>query len=293
MSKVRYLKKRNLIVPPQHVLDGIQYETQMGSVAYGVSGSDSDIDIYGFSIPPKELVFPHLSGEILGFGKQIKRFEQYQQHHIKDSSNGKEYDISIYSVVKYFQLLMDNNPNIIDSLFTPTRCVLYCTQIGELVRENRKLFLHKGSWFKFKGYSFSQLHKLKTKNPEGKRKDIIDKYGYDTKFAYHIVRLLNEIEQILIEEDLDLERNNEQLKSIKRGEWSEQEIIEYFNKKEKELESLYTNSKLRHSPDEQKIKQLLLKCLEMYYGSLDKCIKIPGIKENLIKEMLEVIEKYR
>ena len=114
--------------------------------------------------PEKNMVFPQLVGHIEGFGKQKKRFEQYQQHHIKSKDDNKEYDITIYSIVKYFQLCMDNNPNMVDSLFVPRRCVLYTTAIGEHVRENRKLFLHKGCFHKFKGYAYSQINKLKNKN---------------------------------------------------------------------------------------------------------------------------------
>ena len=29
--------------------------------------------------------------------------------------------------------------------------------VGNLVRENRKCFLHKGSWLQFKGHPYSQL----------------------------------------------------------------------------------------------------------------------------------------
>ena len=290
MNILEKLNKRKLIHPPNHVLEGLQYLTIMGSISYGVSNDSSDIDVYGFSIPSKEIVFPHLNGEILGFGRQTKRFEQYQQHHVMD--NDKEYDFTIYNIVKYFQLLMDNNPNIIDSLFTPQRCVLYCSQIGNLVRENRKLFLHKGSWFKFKGYSYSQLHKMRNKKPEGKRIETVKKFGYDVKFATHIIRLLNEIEQILIEGDVDLERNREQLKSIRRGEWSMDEVEKYFDVKEKSLEELYTKSTLRHKPDEGKIKELLLNCLEMYYGSIDNCIQKDPQSKMLINELKEIINKY-
>ena len=60
---------------PSFLKDNIHYETMMGSVAYGVSNDSSDVDIYGFCIPPKELIFPHLTGEILGFGRQKKRFD--------------------------------------------------------------------------------------------------------------------------------------------------------------------------------------------------------------------------
>lgn len=281
-STVDKLISRQLITPPTFLKNSVQYEIQMGSVAYGVSDDNSDNDIYGFCIPPKNIVFPHLAGEIVGFGKQINRFEQFQQHHILDKSNNKEYDISIYNIVKYFQLVMENNPNMIDSLFVPRRCILFSTQIGEHVREHRKLFLHKGAWYKFKGYAFSQLNKMQNKIPEidSKRYESYITYGYDLKFSYHIVRLLNEIEQILIEHDLDLERNREQLKSIRRGEWTKEQIIEYFQFKEKSLEELYIKSTLRHSPDEKTIKKLLLECLEMYYGSIDM---IP--KENKIETL--------
>lgn len=291
-SIVDYLMKRQLVTPPPHIKNTVQYEVMMGSVAYGVSSDTSDMDVYGFSIPPKNVVFPHLEGEIQGFGRQHKRFDQWQAHHIKDPSNDQEYDVTIYNIVKYFQLCMENNPNMIDSLFVPRRCVLHSTQIGEHVREHRKEFLHKGSWHKFKGYAYSQVHKMTNKNPEkdSTRLWMYEKYGYDVKFAYHVVRLLNEVEQILIEHDIDLERNREQLKSIRRGEWKQEQIVNYFEAKEKELEKLYTESKLPHSPDEVKIKTLLVQCLEMYYGSLDGAIKISVPIENIIDEVIAKLE---
>ena len=267
----------------------------MGSVAYGVSSDTSDIDLYGFCVPPKNIVFPHLSGEINGFGRQHKRFEVWQQHHVKDESAKKQYDLSIYNIVKFFSLCMDNNPNMIDSLFVPRRCVLHSTQIGEHVREHRKEFLHKGSWHKFKGYAYSQVHKMRTKEPEisSHRYEIKIKFGYDVKFAYHVVRLLNEVEQILTENDLDLERNREQLKSIRRGQWTQQQIIDYFETKEKSLEELYTKSSLQYSPNEERIKTILLECLEMHYGSLDKAISIKIPIETVIDEVIEKLENLK
>ncbi len=161
---------------------------------------------------------------------------------------------------------------MIDTLFVPRRCILYSTVVGELVRENRKLFLHKGAWHKFKGYAYSQMHKMKTKKPIGKRKETIATYGFDVKFAYHVVRLLNEVEQIMTEHDLDLERNREQLKAIRRGEWDMDQTSDYFASKEMELESLYTKCTLPPRPDEAAIKDLLFNCLEQRYGSLDACV---------------------
>jgi predicted nucleotidyltransferase len=264
----------------------------MGSIAYGCNTDDSDIDLYGFCMPPKDSIFPHLRGEIQGFGRQINRFEQWQEHGIEDKEARKKYDFTIFSIVKYFQLLMENNPNIIDSLFVPLRCVLHSTKIGNIVRENRRMFLHKGAWPKFRGYSYSQLHKADTKNPIGKRKDTIEKYGVDVKFLYHVVRLLNECEMILETGDIDLERDREILKSVRRGEWSLERVKEYFSMKEKSLEELYAKSTLPVKPDEDKIKQFLLSCIEEHYGSLDKVLTIPNDHDKMIKELSELVNRY-
>lgn len=282
---------------PSFIESSIQYEVVMGSVAYGVSNNMSDMDVYGFCIPPKEYIFPHLRGEIPGFGSTGPTFDQFQQHHIHDGTacggKGREYDIAIYSIVKFFQLCMDNNPNMIDCLFVPRRCVLYSTPVGEIVRENRRVFLHKGAWYKFKGYAFSQVHKMKTKKPVGKRKAILEEFGMDVKFAYHVVRLLNEVEQILTEHDLDLERNREQLKAIRRGDWDIAMMNDYFASKERELESLYTASILPEKPDEEKVKELLLNCLEHHYGSLEACIVREDAAVRALREIDAVLSRVK
>ena len=56
--------------------------------------------------------------------------------------------------------------------------------------------------------------------------------GYSTKFMYHVVRLLSECEQILVEGDINLQKNNEQLKSIRRGEWTLEQVEQLFDDKE-------------------------------------------------------------
>jgi len=86
MSTLDNLHKRKLINPPTFLINNVHYEVMMGSIAYGINTDNSDIDIYGFAIPPKDIIFPHLKGEIFGFGRQINRFEQYQQHRIIDDN---------------------------------------------------------------------------------------------------------------------------------------------------------------------------------------------------------------
>lgn len=295
-SIVERLAKQNLLQAPDFLRSNTMYETIMGSVAYGVSNDMSDVDVYGFCIPPKDVIFPHLAGEIMGFGQQLKRFNEYQQHHIKEASSQREYDVTIYSIVKYFQLCMENNPNMIDSLFTPRRCVLHSTTVGEMVREKRRMFLHKGGWHKYRGYCFAQMSAVKGKrnssNP--KRKELVEKFGFDTKFGGHAVRLLLQIEQIMTEGDLDLERNREIVKSVRKGEWTLDQLDQWVTEKERSLEGLYNTSTLPHGPDQAAIKQLLVDCLEAHYGSLGDAVVIanPARDQNLLAELKALVSKY-
>lgn len=143
ITKKLYKEKTIKNVNPW-IIENIQYETIMGSQAYGVSSDNSDLDLYGFTIPPKSIVFPHTAGHIMGFDTEFEKFKVYQQHHIK--SKESEVDVTIYNIVDYFKLLTENNPNIIDSLFTRQQSVTHQTKIAQMVRDKRHIFLHKGAW---------------------------------------------------------------------------------------------------------------------------------------------------
>lgn len=271
----------------------------MGSIAYGVAEDTSDFDCYGWAIPPRDHIFPY-EHKLYGFDN-VSVFEQYQQHHIFDKDalggKGREYDFSIFNIIKYFKLCMECNPNMIDSMFVPQSCILHSTRISEMVRDKRTIFLSKLMWPKFKGYSFSQLHKSNSKNPQegSKRKKLRDSMGMDTKFLYHVVRLLSEAEYILLHNDLDLQEKGrrEHMKAIRRGEVSEADIKQWASEKELQLEKLYHESKLQEKPDSDSIRQLLLHCLEEHYGSLDQFIIQENWAEGALKEIDEIIEKTR
>lgn len=355
-SRVYELEQRGLAKPPAWLSSNVMYETIMGSVAYGVSSDTSDMDIYGWVIPRKEMVFPHLAGHIAGFGTQPAKFDQWQEHHIEDKDalggKGRTYDFSIYNILRYFQLCMEGNPNMTDSLFTPQECVLHITQVGVMVRENRTLFLSKSCYPKYKCYAYSQLKKINTKSHahmdeinrfeadhelshtityeevvkefasrysgvhvagplahlsdaelttykriysvmkgSSKRAERVKINTFDLKFAYHLIRLLNEIEQILMYCDMDLRQNNEQLKAIRNGNISQDDITKMAAEKEKQLEKLYIDSKLREKPDEPEIKQLLMNCLEHHYGSLSKCVESGDKYTNALRSIRDIIDK--
>lgn len=153
------LEKRELIKPPTWLSSNTCYLTRMGSVAYGVSTGNSDQDIYGVTIPPRDYIFPR--NFIDGFDKKDLKFENWIEHHIKDKSGnggkGIEYDFSIHNITHYFNLVMDNNPHVLDSLFVRREHIIHITRMWEVVRENRKIFLHKGVVHRMRGYAYNQL----------------------------------------------------------------------------------------------------------------------------------------
>jgi len=278
---------------PKFIPTNMCYEVVSGSVAYGTSGEISDWDVVGFCIPSKETLFPSIFGDVIpGFGKQKKRFSTWQKHHI--SYKEKEYDITIYNIVDFFNLCMQCNPNMLDYIHTPDNCVLHTTNIGSLVRQNRSIFLSKLCWVKFKSYAYSMLKKMRNKNPEegSKRDELVKEFGYDTKYSYHLVRLLGECQQLLTTGDMDLQQDKERLKAIRRGEWTIEQIEEFFTAQEKVLESLYNSSTLPYSPDEAKIKALLRKCIEMHYDDLSNHIVVPGKAEAALRAIKEICDEF-
>jgi predicted nucleotidyltransferase len=277
---------------PKWLPHNVHYLTIMGSMAYGVSVDDSDRDIYGFAMPPIDSIFPHLAGHIPGFGPAPNRFEQWQEHHLL--MGVVNYDFSVYSIVKFFHLCAENNPNMIDSLFTPRTCIIHATEIANQVRERRREFLHRGAVHKFRGYAYAQMHKIRTKtNPQSeKRKADVAAHGYDLKFAYHVVRLINECIQILKTGDLDLQKDNEILKSVRRGEWTLERLESWFEETEKTLEAIAAESKLPHKPNMGVLTELLMNCIESHYGTVSKLVTLTDTESTLLGELKAVIERY-
>ena len=125
----------------------------------------------------------------------------------------------------------------------------------------------------------------------GKRGMDVKINEYDSKYAMHLVRLLLQCQQVLENGDLDLMKDKELFKSIRRHEWKEQDIKDFFTEKDKYLEKLYQESTLQHSPDEKKIKQLLLDCLEMHFGSLSAVVTIPSDFKAALDEIKTICER--
>lgn len=114
-----------------------------GSHAYGTNREDSDVDIRGVATNSSNYI---LTG---------RDFEQ-----VVDVPT----DTTIYSVDKLFKLLCQCNPNTIELLGLKPDHYLYKNKIGEMILDNKHLFLSKVAIHSFGGYANDQLRRMENKS---------------------------------------------------------------------------------------------------------------------------------
>lgn len=131
------------------------------------------------------------------------------------------------------------------------------------------------------------------KTTSWRRKEITDKHGEDVKYLYHILRLFDEVEQIMLNGDMDLQRAREPMKAIRRGDWTADEVRKWAMEKEIALEKAYIECKLPERPPVEPLRQLLLNCLEAHYGTLENCVAEVGWAEQTLKDIDALLEKQR
>jgi predicted nucleotidyltransferase len=112
-----------------------------GSTSYGLNTPESDVDMCGVVVPPKEF--------FLGF-----------QHHLDQIQFNKP-DGCIYNIIKFCKLAAENNPNVMELLWIPEKYwVSYTSDWLKLVR-NRHLFLSSKIKHTYLGYSHAQFKRIK------------------------------------------------------------------------------------------------------------------------------------
>ena len=144
-----------------------------------------------------------------------------------------------------------------------------------------------------RSYSISQMKKAENRKPTGKREELVNKFGFDTKSAQNLIRLAYQTEQVLLEGDLTLNRHAKTLLAIRNGEWSLDKIKGIFDEKNEHIEGLILKSELRAKPDENVIKNLLLECLEIQYGKLTNEITVYNSSQEDLKKIYEIAKKYK
>ncbi|MFA7287405.1 MAG: hypothetical protein WC055_00850 [Melioribacteraceae bacterium] len=95
---------------------------------------------------------------------------------------------------------------------------------------------------------------------------------------------------------LNQDGRRQQLRAIRNGEWTYDEVIKYVSDKEKHLEEVYLKCDLPYSPEQNmpKIKEILLTCLEMWYEDARTLITDENNSTQLIlSDLQNIIDKYK
>jgi len=220
-----------------------------GSISHGTyipkedPNAVDDKDIMGLIIPPIDYYFG------LPRFEQFKKIEQY-------------WDVVIYDFKKAISLLVKSNPNIMQLLWTPEKFIIKDSEEFKELRDNRHLFSSKKVHASYCGYAYSQLKKMERFEYAGymgaKRKDLVNKFGYDTKHASHLIRLLRQGIFFLKTGELEVERHDaEELKEIKSGKWLIERVQREAEKLFKELDATAEKSGLPEFPDYERINDLM------------------------------------
>lgn len=168
-----------------------------GSRLYGTFRPDSDFDYRGVMLESLDSLFT----------AQLP-FEQYEYNSDKDKT-----DVVIYGFRKFMRLALQNNPNILELLFCPPELRLVDTFDWREVYGIRHLFLSQQVRKRYGGYAHGQV-RLIEQHQRGEKNmtthaSFIERYGYDTKAAAHLSRLINQACVILQDGDFNPVLNND------------------------------------------------------------------------------------
>lgn len=161
-----------------NAIDNPDFLVQAGSRLYGTNTPESDYDYRGFVVPP----FEYLIG--------LDNFN----HHIT-----MEPDTVIYSIRRFFQLLILGDPVVYEILFAPDANIVERSSIGGVVLRSRKLFACKRFARRIGGYAQSEWRKVtgtqlvpikRTSNEDEVVEDIRQVFHPQKEEMDEIIRLL-------------------------------------------------------------------------------------------------------
>ncbi len=155
--------------------------TRVGSTVHGVTVDDQDDrDELGICVEPPDYVIG------------LRRFEQHEWRTQPTGvrSGPGDVDRTVYGLRKWLRLALAGNPSVLVPLFVPVTDVVYAAPLGVDLRLDPSWILSRQAGHRFLGYLRSQRAKLLgERGGLTNRPELVERYGFDTKFAYHMIRL--------------------------------------------------------------------------------------------------------
>ena len=216
----------------------------VGSIAYGLATPNSDIDRLG--------IFVATTDSILSLNKPNDSF-------VKTTP-----DITLHEIEKYMRLAINCNPTVLELLFLDKYEII--TQEGQLLLNDRRLFLSNTVFNSYGGYAIAQAKKLQKRATEDSQLDTLLKdvdRGFSAKtssravkHAKHCFRLLQQGKELLETGELCVKVNNpENFSSF--GDMTIKEVLNKFENKYSEFKN--SKNTLPDNCEYDKINKLLLK----------------------------------
>jgi len=222
-----------------------------GSKLYGTQNPESDDDAMAVFVEPREYVFSD---------RKIETALLHDRHPQAKSSVG-EIDGIAHSVRHFIKLALDGNPSILTVLFAPSEFWLNTTSPGGLLMNNSELFVSMNAAPRFKGYMHAQMLRLKgiKAGHIPNRPELVEKYGYDVKYAMSVARLAIQGIEFFQTGKIESPMNSmhiDFLTGMRHGSHTYEEAILNIEELEKHLLLEIEKSKLPEKPEYAKIYQL-------------------------------------
>lgn len=255
------------MIPKDAVLDSLENSVIIkgfrGSIAHGTyeeNVTHDDKDVMGIFISPEDVIF--------GINN-IETVERMIPEKLSEKRT-VTWDIVYYSLRKFLSLLLKQNPNVIMLLWLDEKYYIKRTKWGNILIESRQKLLSKQCYHSFIGYAHGQLHRMTHHQPTGqmgaKRKELVEHFGYDTKNAAHLIRLLKMGIEALCTGELIVERpDNNMLLEIKRGEWTLDRILKYSDSLFNLMDEALVKSTLISRVDYKFVNDLCMQITKSFY----------------------------
>lgn len=162
---------------------------EVGSGVHGVAtaGSD-DIDHMGICIEPLQEAY----GVEASFEQHLYRTAAVRDGKSDARSQPGDLDLVIYSLRKWIRLALRGNPSVIVLLYAPSTAVVVENTIGHALRTHMAPhFASREAGKRFLGYLQGQRQRLLGERGQKNvnRPELVEKFGHDTKYAGHMLRL--------------------------------------------------------------------------------------------------------
>ena len=100
------------------------------------------------------------------------------------------------------------------------------------------------------------------RNPERKKTE--EQFGYDTKMASHLFRLMVEGKELLLTGNITFPlKDADFVRDIKNGKYTYEEVIEMAEGMENDFETWYNQSPLPNKPDRNKLEKLYFEIIQL------------------------------